>query len=598
VAQLVSEDARSALAAGSIPKIRHALAQLASAPGGGRAFRLAIVRTFTVETQAPALELALRLETGSAAAVTVADLDVIEGELFDPASATLGERPDAVLVLWRLEELHPELVARASGWTALDRKREIEAIAARFRALVQGYLRVGTAPLVLSTLLAPAAPLSDGTAPFGLSWATAHLNALIFELAAMSPLVYVFDLNGWRQSAGADAVDEKMDFFARQPIARASLGSFATAVARTLAPLVRPPAKVLAIDLDNVLWGGVLGEEGFAGVLVGHEFPGNVYRRIQSHVRGLRDRGVLLALVSKNDPASVSEAFARRPEMILSLADFSAVRVNWLPKHENLISLAAELGLGLDSFVFVDDQPYERGTVRFHLPAVNVLECGSEGLTILRALRATSAFDALRVGEADRTRVLDYQAQQQRRESAAAGDLRDFLRTLELQMAIAPLHAASIDRAHQMVQKTNQFNVTTKRHSRAELDRMIREGALALTLSMCDRFGDQGIVGLAIATRAGERADVDTFLMSCRALGRGAEQVLWAAFVARLHAAGVRDIRATYDPTAKNQQVADLFERFGMTLESEFGGIRRYCARLPLAAAAPEWVNVAEPVVY
>jgi FkbH-like protein len=597
VANLVSNDAASALASGSIPKIRRALARLASSPCGRRAFRLAIVRTFTIETQTPALQLALRLQIGSAAVVTVADLNVIEGELFDPASATLRDTPDAVLVLWRLEELHPKLVALAGSWSAAERKREIETIATRFRSMVEGYLRIGTAPLVLSTLLAPAAPLSDATASFGLSWATAYLNALIFELASTSALVYVFDLNGWRQSAGANAFDEKMDFFARQPIARISLGSFSTAVARTLAPLVRPPAKVLAIDLDNVLWGGVLGEEGFGGISIGHEFPGNVYRQIQSHVRGLRDSGVLLALVSKNDPAPVSEAFVRRPEMILSLADFSAVRINWLSKHENLISISAELGLALESFVFVDDQPYERETVRFHLPAVKVLECGSDAFTIMRALRATPAFDALRVGEADRTRVLDYQAQRQRREAGATGSLKEFLKTLQLQMAVSPVDAASIDRAHQMLQKTNQFNVTTRRHSRAHLERMIQEGALALTLSMRDRFGDQGIVGLAIAMRVGEAADVDTFLMSCRALGRGAERVLWAAFVARLHAAGVRHVRATYDATAKNQQVADLFERFGMTLEAEFGHSRRYCARLPLAAAAPEWVSIPEAVV-
>jgi FkbH-like protein len=594
VANLVSDDAADALASGSLPRIRKALVLLQQTQSEQQPFHLSIIRTFTIETQTAAIELALQIQTQRAATVSVADLDGIESELLDSASATYRSRPDAIVALWRLEELHPDFVAHAGQWAAGQREKEVAAIGDRIRSLVQNHARIGTAPLFLSTLSTPNTMLSDATMPFGMSWATSHLNALIFELAASTSNAYVFDFQAWRHSAGSDAYDEKMDLFARQPIARGALGSFASAIARTVAPLIRPSAKVLAVDLDNVLWGGVLGEDGTGGLAIGHEFPGNVHRRIQAHVRALRDRGVLLALVSKNDLAPVRDAFADRPEMLLALDDFSAIRVNWLPKHENLSSIAAELNLGLDSFVFLDDQPYERETVRFHLPQVQVLQCGSDALSILQTLRSTTAFDTLRVGEADRNRIRDYAAQKERSRAVETGDLSDFLHTLELRIDLAPVDASSIDRAHQMLQKTNQFNVTTKRHTRAQLDTMIRDGALALTLSMRDRFGDQGIVGLAIATRSGEQAQIDTFLMSCRALGRGAEQALWAALVAQLYEDGARVLTATYEPTAKNGQVADLFDRLGMTHDADFKEHRRYSASLPLAACAPAWVNAAE----
>jgi FkbH-like protein len=439
--------------------------------------------------------------------------------------------------------------------------------------------------------------LSDATSHYSVPWAIASLNAHIFELAATNANIFVFDFHAWQAANGRASFDDKMTYFARQPIARGAIGSFASAIARTIAPVIRPAAKVLALDLDNVLWGGILGEDGASGVAIGHDFPGNIYFAIQSRARALRDRGTMLALVSKNDLAVVEEAFLSRPEMILHLSDFSAVRVNWLPKHENIASIAKELNIGVESIVFLDDQPFERETVRYHLPEVHVLECSSDALSILSALESTNAFDTLRIGDADLTRIKDYEAQRERRSAAEGTEVSDFLRSLDLRMSIEAITSRTLDRAHQMLQKTNQFNVTTRRHSRADLERLLDDGALGLTITVADRFGDQGIVGLAIATRSGPRAEIDSFLLSCRALGRGAELALWSELIRRLIDHGITEVHATYERTAKNEQVMDLFDRFSMTLESADERRRSYRATLPLDAPFPDWVTRIEAAV-
>jgi FkbH-like protein len=586
------DGALQALRSGSVLDIRRALTILREKQADKKPFRVSIVRTFTLEAQVEALELAFRNAMDRPVQVHLADLDVIEPELFDVNSSTMRAEPDAIIALWRLSELHPDLFGASTGWSSERRRDEVEAVAARVRNLVAGYREHGTAPLFISTFSAASPSLWDAAMPYGMSWAVAHLNADLYEISARTPNVYILDLTVWERSVGAGHYDEKMDYYARQPTSRAQIGSFATFLGETLAPLERPSAKVLALDLDNVLWGGVVGEIGVAGVAIGRDFPGNVYRRIQEHAKTLRDRGVALALVSKNDLPVVEDAFATRTEMVLSLDDFSAVRVNWEPKHQNLRSIAEELNVGIESFVFVDDQKFEQETVRYHLPSVRILDCGEDPLSILRALTSTNAFNVLRIVNEDRMRVKDYAAERERKQIAESSGVEAFLETLELEIRLKPIDDASIDRAHQMLHKTNQFNVTTPRHSRAELERMLAGGAVSLTMAMRDRFSDQGVIGLALAEINGSVATVDTFLMSCRALGRGAEEAMWAGLTERVYAAGARLLHARYVPTVKNGQVADLFDRFGMERKSESDGAVEYEIGLPSDAAWPSWIQV------
>jgi FkbH-like protein len=377
----------------------------------------------------------------------------------------------------------------------------------------------------------------------------------------------VLDLVGWASLEGRTHADATLDFMARQPLSAKGQVAVALFMARCLRRLIVPGRKALAVDLDNTLWGGVVGEDGIAGLKLGHEFPGNVHLRIQRELVELRNRGVLLALLSKNNEADVRDAFNSLPDMLLKWDDFAVRKINWNHKHENLRDAARELGLGLDSFVFMDDSDYEREQMRQFLPEVLILNESSDPLHTLRSLWETDSFDSLAVTEEDRLRHRDYTVRAARDVEAHQDDLETFLQSLEMEATIEDVGPANIDRALAMIGKTNQFNLTTRRHSRVQLQAMLEApGSIGLVLRLRDKFGDQGIVALLLAIPAGDNATlaIDSFLVSCRALGRGVEDALWAAMVKRANRQNVRKLEAEYLATAKNGIVASLYDRLGL----------------------------------
>ena len=598
--EAVKQQVAAAAGSGRIAAIRNAVAAVEALPPAsrGKSFTLGIVRTFTLEAQLEALKLALAC-IPSVASIVLGELENIEQVLLDQTSTVMAARPDAVLALWRLEDLLPDLAFAPHTLTADERALAVSGVSERIKRLCEDYRRQGPAPLFLATLPVPAHradELSDLHLPHGWHDAALRINQTILAQAAQPGNIYTFDFAGWAAAFGPAALDQKMDLYARQPIAAGALMSFASGIACSMRPLLVPAAKVLAVDLDNLLWGGIVGEDGIPNLKIGHDYPGNVYRHIQRAILNLKSRGVLLALLSKNNQQDVVDAFAALPDMLLSLADFAAVRINWRPKHENLREVAQELNLGLDSFVFADDQAFEREQMAFELPAVKVLTLSEDPLQILNALMHCTHFDALRVSAEDLARADDYAAQARRQELAtASASPGRFLESLQLKAVIGRVGEATLPRAVQMLAKTNQFNVTTRRHGEAELRRMCADAAnVLLTLALSDKFNDQGIIGLAIGVR-GERPHelrVDSFLLSCRALGRGAEQVLWASLVAKATALGYQNLSAEYLQTGKNQQVADLFDRLGMERIADSTEHCAYQMRLPGQVPSPAWVDV------
>ena len=583
-------------------KIRSALRRVAELPEElrGRRFKLGIVRTFTIETQLDAISLALAT-LPCQPEILVGPLESLEQTLLDPESNVLRARPDAVLALWRIEELHPYLAYETSGIPPDQRAGAAEAVIARITNLCRRFIATSPVPLFICTLPMPAnlaGQPADSHDPNGLRSIVLRINKALLEIASTGNQIHIFDFAAWAEHFGDAGFDRKMDFFARQPLAAAALVSFSTALTRTLRPLLYPSSKVLALDLDNVLWGGVIGEDGLQGLKIGHDFPGNVYRRIQQCASNLRARGILLVLLSKNNHEDVEDAFGNLPDMPLKLEHFSATRINWREKHENLAEVAAELNLGLDSFVFVDDQQFERKQMTFNLPQVKTLAVTEDPLVILNTLASCGYFDAYRTNAEDLARSNDYSMQRQRKElEHKLGSSQDFLATLNLQATLSPVSDASLGRVVQMLAKTNQFNVSTRRHGEADIRRMMAAPRnVLLTLSLRDRFSDQGIVGLGIAVTGSDtnEAFIDSLLLSCRAIGRGAEAVLWAAIVSRVGNLGYHRLSAEFIPSSKNQQVSDLFDRFGMH-QSEYGDGRKcYTVNLPFDAPVPDWVDIQE----
>ena len=272
----------------------------------------------------------------------------------------------------------------------------------------------------------------------------------------------------WAAFEGTAYSDATLDFMARQPLSAKGQMALGLFLAQCLRPLIVPMRKALAVDLDGTLWGGIVGEDGVSGLELGHDFPANVHLRIQRELLELRNRGVLLVLLSKNNEADARQAFDSLPEMVLKWDDFAVRKINWKDKYQNLCEAARELNLSPDSFAFIDDSAYEREQMRQSMPEVLILNESPDPLHTLHALWKTDAFDSLGVSAEDQHRHFDYGLRASRDAGAHQNDLEGFLKSLRMEATIEEIGPSNLERIVTMLGKTNQFNLTTQRHSRAE----------------------------------------------------------------------------------------------------------------------------------
>jgi FkbH-like protein len=589
-----------AIESASLAKIRRALRLLEKLDPGQRGpiLNVELLSTFNLEPVLPVLQLALNC-LPSRANLRLAPLDAIESHISQPTTSESQESPHACVVIWRLEELLPEALYPFTSGFPDQLASRVDQVLDRMERVVSLHQRNASGvPLFISTIMLPvhiSNRLFAAQHRIGLFGSVGRLNQRIYELATGNSSVHVLDLGGWASLEGRTHADATLDFMARQPLSAKGQVAVALFLARCLRRLIVSGRKALAIDLDNTLWGGVVGEDGIAGLKLGHEFPGNVHLRIQRELLELRNRGVLLVLLSKNNEADARDAFNSLPDMLLKWDDFAVRKINWNHKHENLRDAARELGLGLDSFVFVDDSDYEREQMRQFLPEVLILNESSDPLHALRSFWETDAFDSLSVTEEDRLRHRDYTVRAARDVGAHQDDLETFLKSLEMEATIEDVGPANIDRALAMIGKTNQFNLTTRRHPRAQLQAMVEApGSIALVLRLRDKFGDQGIVALLLAIPAGDNATlaIDSFLVSCRALGRGVEDALWAAMVNRANRQSVRKLEAEYLATAKNGIVAGLYDRLGLQRFKQNSSSTWYRLELVRQYPFPSWIKL------
>lgn len=382
--------------------------------------------------------------------------------------------------------------------------------------------------------------------PEMLSQVVAALTRAFPSAAVVAP-----DVGALLADLGDAAYDERMWTLAKMPWSIDALSE--------LRKLLVPQKKVLALDLDNTLWDGIVSEDE----------PSDIEPNLalQREALELRARGVLLVALSKNDPEDV-EPMWNDPRMLLHAGDFAAMRINWDAKSGNLADVAKELGLGADSFVFVDDSPSNRAEMRASLPEVAVSQFPPD---------LGQYFPRRSVTEEDRARAEMYKAESKRREAAAGMTYDDYLRSLEIVNEVRPVSAADVPRVVQLSQRSNQMNVLTVRRTEGDILGFASDPSrVMLALRSSDRFGDLGLVAFANARVEGERAEIEDWVMSCRAMNRCIEFALEAELERSLAARGVRELAACWRRTAKNGPSRDLFDRLGFTLEDESDGDRRY----------------------
>jgi FkbH-like protein len=508
------------------------------------------------------------------------------GDFADWPSALMTAPADALLWILTLDDvLTPESLE------GLD-EVALEDALARLTAPLEARLAASTQPTVVAwTAWRPQSPIASARRPPAGLRAARRLETLLYGLAAQRPALHLVDLDAALAGEGlAAAFDTRNLYAAGCRFSRKGLVRVVEAVEPVLQRVSRPPKKVLVLDCDGVLWGDVVGEVGVGRILLGGDGLGRAHRDIQRAARRLGRAGTLLALASKNTAADVWEVFDRHPDMVLTRDDIAAWRIDWTEKAVNLVEMAKDLDLGLESFVFLDDNPFEREKMRLALPQVTTLEFPADVTAwpgLIDALDLFARFDAT---------LEDAAKTQQYRSRAAFADARrgaadetSFLAGLEMQAVSAPLDPTTLARAEQLAAKTNQYNLRNARHTAAELEALAASPTtIAFLTRLKDRFGDHGAVGLTIARVAGETAFLDTFLMSCRVLGRHLDAWMLACCAGRLRDRGVRWLFAEFKDSGRNAVAAQFLTAHGFARWMGPDSDSRFCAVAELSTIEGE----------
>lgn len=581
--QSVKQIIHDAQTAGTWLAYRRAASQLTGQIGKGEitlqaSVKVAFLGSFTVD---PLADFAVVYAADSSIGLHtyIAPYGQISQEILNPQSGLYAFAPDVTIVM---TEPHTQ------AGTPQDAVNEIIKLSQVFKNNTSGIL------IICTFIAAPAWPLH--ILPLENEKHLKIANQYLLDHFAEDPRVQICDLDAITSYHGyRNALSPEMMAMARHPFSE----SFLPLLAQKLVSHIKADAgmirKCLVLDCDNTLWGGIIGEDGMDGIALGPDWPGREYLNFQKAILELYEQGIILAINSKNNEADVLKVLREHPHMLLREDHFAAICVNWQPKPQNMQTLAETINIGLDTLVFVDDNPVERDLMRQMLPQVAVLDLPANPAHYEKTLRKCSFFAKASLTEEDRKRGQIYAAQRKRTElEKTSVTLEDFLKSLEMTCSIRPARQTDAKRIAQLTQRTNQFNLTTRRYTEAQIRQMLEDPDWAVyVLGLKDKFGDNGTVGLALVktkapnqTEAWNGSDmmpqttapngsdgvntgtskswhIDTFLMSCRVIGRQAEDALADRICADAQAAGVITLNAEYIKSPKNALTADFWPKMG-----------------------------------
>jgi FkbH-like protein len=472
----------------------------------------------------------------------------------------------------------------------LDEKiRLLGQLAARFSSFSGALLVMNTLPL--SRLFTAQLVDHHSRELLGAVWREA--NARLLRLATTRSGLVVLDLDPILAD-GIPAADVRLSTYTKSHLSAALLAAYAREVGHLARNLIGQTKKALVLDLDNTVWGGVLGDDGWEGIEVADSYRGEAFRAFQRTVKQLGSQGILVSVVSKNELDSVRQALRAHPAMTLREEDFVRITANWRPKPENIRLTAEALNIGLDSLVYLDDSPYECGLVRQQLPAVTTLQLNDEPALHVTTLLRDGWFDVRETTAEDRARPVRYREDQARSSFLESFDsIEDYLRGLGVEVRLQAAADADIARVSQLSLRTNQFNLTTRRLQPEDVRTLAADpAAQVLTIRSADRFGDNGLVGAVFLHRQDGAVHIDNFLLSCRVFARGIEQACLASVLRQAADGGATAVYATYRYTAKNAAVRQFYPQNGFEEDSDDGERVTFRHRLASVPPPPEHVNL------
>jgi FkbH-like protein len=502
-----------------------------------------------------------RLLTKSAAslgaAVTSAPFGQVMPTLLQRSGGFWTRRYDLVVVWTFPGSVVPPFNDRQNyeAAAAEDIDRGVDEFAAAISGAADGVGSVFVPTWVSSALDAPR-PSFEMNPTTGLTFTLWRMNLRLAEKLASKSNVTLFNTDRWLREAGSTAFSDKLWYLSKTPYSKAVFERAADDLVATLRGAKGRRRKVVIVDLDNTLWGGVVGDVGRDAIrLGGHDPIGEAYAQFQRALKRLSQEGVVLAIASKNEEATALDAIDGHAEMILRSSDFAAWRINWSDKAQTIVELMTELNLGLESAVFIDDSPYERNRVREALPDVLVPEWPSDPLEYAKALRDLRCFETPVLSVEDRARSQMYVTDRERKAlKNDVGSMEAWLAMLQLEVQVERLSTATLERAAQLLNKTNQMNLSTRRLSTTEFFAWAsEEGHQVWTFRVKDRFGDYGLCGIASVAFDGLQARLVDFLLSCRAMGRGVEDAIIGVICEKVRAEGATCLTAAYIATLKNK---------------------------------------------
>lgn len=529
---------------------------------------IAILRSFTIETIAPILKVELYKEK-IYSNLFIGEYNQYHQELFNATSNLYKFNPNLIIIAIRLEELYPQLISNF-----LDIKSNLSQvknyIINEYRNIIEKAKNDLKCNIIIHNFMLP---YNNYTSLYDFQDTDGQINFLrklnyeLVKLVNQYKGVYLVDVDNTSSLIGKlNIQDKKMWYLSKNPYKYEFYVLLANEYTKYIKAIYGLKKKCIVLDLDNTLWGGIIGEDGLDGIILGESYPGKCYKDFQQQLLKLKNRGVILAICSKNNPEDVDEVFEKHPDMILNMADFACIKANWNDKCTNIKTISEELNIGTDSLVFIDDNPIECELIKQQIPEITVINLSKNPIEYPDLINSLNYFETINLTEEDFHKTDIYKAQINRNIlKNSYNNLDDYYKSLEMRVEIKEANSFAISRVAQLTQKTNQFNLTTKRYSENDIKEMLQDNYYKIYyIRVIDKFGDNGITGCCILKKIDDyKLFIDTFLLSCRVMGRNIENAFMSFIYNKAKEGNIKRLIGEYIPTKKNKPVKDFYINTG-----------------------------------